>query len=105
MITIVIVFLTNIVISLMLVYLAWQMWQFKHKLTIIANNLESKESASYGVLARIGDNINVEREQIYYWRQKQEMLKQQLQQGWQTFQLLKLLTTSGWRLLAQKVQK
>jgi hypothetical protein len=81
------------------------MWQFKHKLTIIANNLESKESASYGVLARIGDNINVEREQIYYWRQKQEMLKQQLQQGWQTFQLLKLLTTSGWRLLAQKVQK
>ncbi|MGC8452020.1 MAG: hypothetical protein ACL9RN_03230 [Cylindrospermopsis raciborskii] len=89
----------------MLVYLAWQMWQFKHKLTIIANNLESKESASYGFLARIGDNINVEREQIYYWRQKQEMLKQQLQQAWQTFQLLKLLTTSGWRLLAQKVQK
>jgi SMC interacting uncharacterized protein involved in chromosome segregation len=81
------------------------MWQFKHKLTIIANNLESKESASYGVLARIRDNINVEQEQIYYWRQKQEMLKQQLQQVWQTFQLLKLLTTSGWRLLAQKVQK
>jgi SMC interacting uncharacterized protein involved in chromosome segregation len=81
------------------------MWQFKHKLTIIANNLESKESASYGVLARIRDNINVEQEQIYYWRQKQEMLKQQLQQAWQTFQLLKLLTTSGWRLLAQKVQK
>jgi hypothetical protein len=74
-------------------------------LTIIANNLESKESASYGVLARIRDNINVEQEQIYYWRQKQEMLKQQLQQAWQTFQLLKLLTTSGWRLLAQKVQK
>ncbi|MFB2645505.1 hypothetical protein ACE09Y_04410 [Raphidiopsis sp. BLCC-F218] len=89
----------------MLVYLAWQMWQFKHKLTIIANNLESEESASYGVLVRIRDNINVEREQIYYWRQKQQMLKQQLQQAWQTFQLLKLLTRSSWRLLAQKVQK
>ncbi|MBD2295429.1 hypothetical protein H6G06_18610 [Anabaena sphaerica FACHB-251] len=87
---VIIVVLINILISLILFYIAWQVWKLKHKLRIIAERLNSYERATHTVLYTAPENIYTGQQQIYNLRQKHQNLKLQIQQVRQILNLILL---------------
>jgi hypothetical protein len=88
MVTVVVLF--NILLSLILLYAAWQMCQLKHKLRTIADRLNTYEQATHAVLSTAPVNIYTGQQQIYNLRQKNQNLKLQIQQVRQILSLLLL---------------
>jgi hypothetical protein len=88
MVTVVVLF--NIILSLILFYVAWQVCQLTHKLGIIADRLNTYEHATYVVLSTAPVNIYTGQQQIYNLRQKNQNLKLQIQQVRQILNLLLL---------------
>ncbi|MFM2064268.1 MAG: hypothetical protein RLZZ507_3939 [Cyanobacteriota bacterium] len=74
----------------MLLYIAWQLWQLKHKLGILADRLNSYEGAIHTALYTAPENIYTGQEQIYNLRQKHQNLKLQIQQVRQILNLIQL---------------
>ncbi|MEO3703604.1 hypothetical protein [Trichormus azollae] len=88
MVTVVVLF--NIILSLILFYVAWQVCQLTHKLGIIADRLNIHEHATYIVLSTAPVNIHTGQQEIYNLRQKNQNLKLQIQQVRQILNLLLL---------------
>lgn len=86
----IIVVLTNIVISIILLYLAWLIFQLKNKLVKIGERLNSYEHAIHTVLHTASENIYTGQQQIYELRQKNQKLKLQIQQVQQILKFLLL---------------
>jgi cell shape-determining protein MreC len=86
-----IVVLINIIISLMLLYLAQQLRKAKDTLAFITNTFNQYERASYAALHTAPDNIYLGKEKIQNLRQDNQMLKQQIQQLRQILSLIVLV--------------
>ncbi|MGM3308550.1 hypothetical protein ACSQ6I_21670 [Anabaena sp. WFMT] len=85
-----VVVLINILISLILLYVARQVWRIKQKLGIIADRLNSYERVSHAVLYTAPENIYTGQQEIYNLRQKHLKLKLQIQQVQQILSLVVL---------------
>jgi plasmid rolling circle replication initiator protein Rep len=85
---VIIVVLINIIISIMLLYIAWLISQLKDKLITIAERLNSYEHAIHTLLYTASENIYTGQQQIYELRQKNQKLKLQIQQVQQLLNLL-----------------
>jgi hypothetical protein len=85
----------NIVISLLLFYVAWQVWQVKQRLTNIADTLSLAERNTYTVLTRAPEAIYQCQESIGYLRATNQRLQLQMQQIRKALQLLFLAQKLG----------
>jgi hypothetical protein len=88
---VIIVVLINILISLMLLYLAQKLWKIKDNLALIADAFNQYERASYAALHTAPDNIYLGKEKIQNLRQDNKILKQQIQQLRQILSLIVLV--------------
>ncbi len=89
MITIVV--LINILISLMLLYLAQQLRKITYTFAFIADIFNQYERASYAALHTAPDNIYLGKEKIQSLRLEKQILKQQIQQLRQILSLILLV--------------
>ncbi|MGH8000253.1 MAG: hypothetical protein ACREPR_12670 [Brasilonema sp.] len=88
MVTVVVVI--NILISLILLYLAWRMRRLKRRLTRIANILVAAERSSHAVLLGAPEAIYMSQRNIHNLRQGNQPPQLQIQRLRQIFSLLAL---------------
>ncbi|ARV62277.1 hypothetical protein BZZ01_29880 [Nostocales cyanobacterium HT-58-2] len=88
MVTVVVVI--NILLSLILLYVAWRVRRFKRRLTRITNILVAAEGSSHAVLNRAPEAIYIGHQNIHNLRQDNQPPRRQLQQIRQIFSLLAL---------------
>ncbi|HLP91130.1 MAG TPA: hypothetical protein VK184_21445 [Nostocaceae cyanobacterium] len=86
----------NLLISLLLMFVAWQVWKLKQVLAVVADKLSEYERASYNGLHPAPENINLGQQGVYSLRQKQQGLKQQIQKAQQIISLM-VLGRNLWR--------
>jgi hypothetical protein len=67
---VILVILVNTLISLILLYVAWRMWQLKQQLAYIADWLTAYESCTHIALNKAPENIYISQDNIYKLRQK-----------------------------------
>lgn len=94
MVTVVVVL--NTLISLILLYVAWQVWKLKQKLEIVADRLAAYERCSHAVLYATPEKIYIAQQSIYNLRQGNQKLEVQIQQVRQIISLL-FLGRQVWR--------
>ena len=82
------VVIINTVISLVLLYVAWQVWQFKQRLANIANRLTAAERCTHAVLDKAPSNISIRQQNIHNLRQGNQSIQVQIKQVRQIFSLL-----------------
>ncbi|MEH2303522.1 MAG: hypothetical protein V7K88_32280 [Nostoc sp.] len=87
---VILVILVNTLISLILFYVAWRVWQLKQQLAYIADRLTVYESCTHAALNKAPENIYLSQENIYNLRQKNQALQMQIQQVRQIISLLLL---------------
>ncbi|MEH2160050.1 MAG: hypothetical protein V7K38_03165 [Nostoc sp.] len=85
---VILVILVNTLISLMLFYVAWRVWQLKQQLAYIADRLTIYETCTDAALNKAPENIYLSQENIYNLRQKNQALQIQIQQVRQIISLL-----------------
>ncbi|AVH68041.1 hypothetical protein CDG77_16350 [Nostoc sp. 'Peltigera membranacea cyanobiont' 213] len=85
---VILVILVNTLISLILLYVAWRMWQLKQQLAYIADRLTVYEICTHRALNQAPENIYLSQENIYQFRQKNQGLQIQIQQVRQIISLL-----------------
>ncbi|MFN6566211.1 hypothetical protein A6770_12100 [Nostoc minutum NIES-26] len=86
MVTLVVVI--NILISLILLYVAWQVWQLKQRLAFIADRLTAYERNTHAALSNAPINIYTSQRNIHNLRQGNQGLQVQIQQVRQIVSLL-----------------
>jgi hypothetical protein len=86
-----IVVLINILISLILLYLAKQLRKAKGALALITDIFNQYERASYAALHTAPANIHLAQEKIQNLRLEEQILKQQIQQLRQILSLIVLV--------------
>ncbi len=86
-----IVVLINILISLILLYLAQRLWKIKDTLAFITDIFNQYERASYTALNTALDTIYLSNEKIHHLRLKNQILKHQIQQMRQILSLIVLV--------------
>ena len=87
---VILVILINTLISLILLYVAWRMWQLKQQLACIADSLAAYESCTHAALNKAPENIYLSQDNFYNLRQKNQVLQMQIQQVRQIISLLLL---------------
>jgi hypothetical protein len=85
---VIVVVLFNTLISLILLYVAWQVWKLKHKLAIVADKLAAYERCSHAVLYTAPEKIYTAQQNIHNLRQGNQKLEVQIQQVRQIVSLL-----------------
>ena len=86
MVTLVVVI--NVLISLILLYVAWRVWQLKQKLAFIADQLTIYERNTHAALSNAPKNIYTSQQNIHNLRQGNQGLQVQIQQVRQIVNLL-----------------
>lgn len=86
MVTVVVVI--NILISLILLYVARRVWQLKKQLAFIADRLTAYERNTHAVLCNAPENISAGQRGIHNLRQGNQGLQVQIQQVRQIVSLL-----------------
>lgn len=86
MVTVVVVI--NVLISLILLYVALQVWQLKKKLALIADSLTVYERNTHAVLSNAPKNISAGQQGIHNLRQGNQGTQAQIQQVRQIVNLL-----------------
>jgi hypothetical protein len=94
MVTIVVVI--NLAIALILLYVAWQVWQIRQRLARIADTLIAAERSTHKVLRGAPDAISIGQQSIHQLRQGKEPLQLQLQRVRQVLSLL-VLGQQAWQ--------
>jgi predicted PurR-regulated permease PerM len=87
---VILVILVNTLISLILLYVAWRVWQLKQQLAYIADSLTTYEICTHTALNKAPENIYLSQENIYSLRQRNQVLQMQIQQVRQIISLLLL---------------
>ena len=103
-----IVVLVNIVISLILLYLAQKLRKITYTLAFVADNLNQFERATYQLLHAIPENIYRDAENIHNLRLENQIRKRQIQQLRQIISLIilvKQIYQGQFRLLIPKITK
>jgi predicted negative regulator of RcsB-dependent stress response len=85
---VILVILVNTLISVILLYVAWRVWQLKQQLAYIADRLTIYETCTHAALNKAPENIYLSQESIYNLRQKNRALQIQIQQVRQIISLL-----------------
>jgi len=80
----------NILISLMLLYVAWQVWQLKKRIALLSDRLQSYERCSHNLLYKAPENIYLCQQNILNLRQSNQSFQIQIQQMRQIVSLLLL---------------
>ncbi|MBN3874599.1 MULTISPECIES: hypothetical protein [unclassified Nostoc] len=99
---VILVILANTLISLILFYVAWRVWQLKQQLAYITDRLTAYESCTHAALNKAPENIYLSQENIYNLRQKNQALQMQIQQVRQIISLL-LLGRQIWQRYFRKL--
>lgn len=94
MVTIVVVI--NMVISIVLLGLAWQVWRLKRKIAFIGDRLLDYERCSHDLLHNAPENIYLGQQSLENLRQSNQNLQIQIQQLRQIVSLL-LLGQRSWK--------
>jgi hypothetical protein len=90
------VVIINILISLILLYIARQVWKLKQRLANMANRLTALERCTHAVLDKAPSNISRRQQNIQNLRQGNQSIQAQIQQVRQIFSLL---------LVGQQIQR
>lgn len=99
---IIIVVVINTLISLMLLYLAWVLWQLKQKIAFVGDRLTDYERCSYELLYKAPENLYLAQTGVQQLRQGNQTLQLQLQQLRQIVSIL-LLGQRTWRRYIRKI--
>ncbi|NEU75152.1 hypothetical protein PI95_021970 [Hassallia byssoidea VB512170] len=86
MVTVIVII--NLLISLILLYIARRVWQLKKRLANIANRLTAAERCTHAVLDKAPSNISIRQQNIHNLRQGNQSIQVQIQQVRQIFSLL-----------------
>ncbi|MBE9050490.1 hypothetical protein IQ243_08715 [Nostocales cyanobacterium LEGE 11386] len=86
----------NTLISLILLYVAWQVWKLKQRIGRIADKLTVYEHVTHAALYQAPKNIDASQQQIRHLRQSNQGLQVQIQQVRQIITLL-FLGRRFWR--------
>ncbi|MBD2360073.1 MULTISPECIES: hypothetical protein [unclassified Anabaena] len=100
MVTVVVVM--NTLISLMLLYVAWRVWQLKQKIAFIGDRLTEYERCTHDLLYKAPENIYLGQNSIQQLRQSNQVLQLQIQQIRQIISIL-LLGRQTWRRYFRKM--
>ena len=100
---VILVILINTLISLILLYVAWRVWQLKQQLAYIADRLTAYESCTHAALNKAPENIHLSQDNIYNLRQKNQALQMQIQQVRQIISLL-LLGRQIWQRYFRRLE-
>ncbi|MEH2436279.1 MAG: hypothetical protein V7K25_18865 [Nostoc sp.] len=100
---VILVILINTLISLILLYVAWRVWQLKQQLAYIADSLTAYEICTHAALNKAPENIYLSQESIYNLRQKNQVLQMQIQQVRQIISLL-LLGQQIWQRYFRRLE-
>jgi predicted PurR-regulated permease PerM len=93
---VIVVVIINTLISLILLYIARQVWQLKKRLVRITNSLTAAERFTHALLDKAPENISRRQQNIHNLRQGNQSIQVQIQQVRQIFSLL---------LLGQQIQR
>jgi hypothetical protein len=88
MVTVVVVI--NTLISLLLLFIAWQVWNIKLRIAWIADKLTAYEKSSNAFLSQAPTNLNISQQNIHNLRQGNQSLQLKIQQVRQIVSLLLL---------------
>jgi len=100
---VILVIVINTLISLILLYVAWRVWQLKQQLAYIADRLTAYESCTHAALNKAPENIYLSQDNIYNLRQKNQALQMQIQQVRQIISLL-LLGRQIWQRYFRRLE-
>ncbi|MBN3938505.1 MAG: hypothetical protein V7L21_25885 [Nostoc sp.] len=100
---VILVVIINTLISLVLLYVAWRVWQLKQQLAYIADRLTADESCTNAALNKAPENIYLSQQNIYNLRQRNQALQMQIQQVRQIISLL-LLGRQIWQRYFPKLE-
>jgi hypothetical protein len=100
---VILVILVNTFISLILLYVAWRVWQLKQQLAYIADRLTAYESCTHIALNKAPENIYLGQQNIYNLRQRNQALQIQIQQVRQIISLV-LLGRQIWQRYFPKLE-
>ncbi|MBN3949597.1 MAG: hypothetical protein HWQ38_25290 [Nostoc sp. NMS7] len=100
---VILVILVNTLISLILLYVAWRVWQLKRQLAYIADRLTAYESCTHAALNKAPENIYLSQDNIYNLRQKNQALQMQIQQVREILSLL-LLGRQIWQRYFRRLE-
>ncbi len=100
---VIVVVIINMLISLMLFYLAWRVWQFKRRLVKIAAILTAADRSTHAVLNRAPNAIYQGQQNVHNLGQTQQALELQIQQVRQIFSLL-MVGQQVWLRYFQKLR-
>ncbi|MEH1968437.1 MULTISPECIES: hypothetical protein [unclassified Nostoc] len=87
---VILVVIINTLFSLLLLYVAWRVWQLKQQLAYITDRLTAYESCTHTALNKAPENIYLSQQNIYNLRQRNQALQMQIQQVRQIISLLLL---------------
>lgn len=91
----------NILTSLMLLYVAWRVWQLKKQIAFVSDRLLDYERCSHNLLHQAPENIYLGQQNIQNLRQSNQGLQIQIQQVRQIVSLL-LLGQRTWGRYVRK---
>ena len=100
---VILVVIINTLVSVVLLYVAWRVWQFKQQLAYIADRLTTYESCTNAALNKAPENIYLSQQNIYNLRQRNQALQIQIQQVRQIISLL-LLGRQIWQRYFPKLE-
>jgi len=95
MVTLVVII--NILISLLLFFIAWQVWRLKARIAFITERLTAYEKCSQTLLSQAPQNLNLSQQNIHNLRLKNQSLQFKIQQVRQIVSLLLLGQRVGQR--------
>ena len=100
---VILVVIINTLISVILLHVAWRVWQLKQQLEYIADRLTTYESCTNAALNKAPENIYLSQQNIYNLRQKNQVLQMQIQQVRQIISLL-LLGRQIWQRYFRRLE-
>ncbi|MDJ0736630.1 MAG: hypothetical protein QNJ47_21625 [Nostocaceae cyanobacterium] len=90
-----IIVIINLIISLVLLYLAWRIWQLRLQLATIANWFLATEDTTHLLLNKAPEAIGIGQQNIHNLRTKKQALDSQIQQLRQIISVL-ILSRQVW---------
>jgi hypothetical protein len=100
---VILVCIINTVISLILFYVAWRLWQLRRVLAGVANNLAVYERSTYAALHGAPAAISTGQRSIRNLRQRKEPLRLQVQRVRQVFSLL-TIGANTWKRYGRRLR-
>ncbi|KOP22638.1 hypothetical protein AMR41_29645 [Hapalosiphon sp. MRB220] len=99
-----VVVVINILISLILLYVAWRVWRLRLLLARLTNLFIIAERCSHALFSQAPQALDISRQNICHLRQTNQALELQIQQLQQIFSIL-FIGQRFWRQLSRRKVK